>query len=191
MSRIPDKCRSSRRSWCQSCLCKMWAVGVAIIPIVNGCTEQAKRSPSNQNEASSRDHVDENDAIRTSPTKKSSELLFLESKPLSIEPELLRGKWLMVIYSTLSAEDISTAHRCPEIARRLDGELRVAVRRTRDFTETGKWLPRYDEMEPHASPLWVLMRDGVVMGWYAGGMSDAEAIAFVHSGLKLEPSPTK
>ena len=109
---------------------------------------------------------------------KPDDLLILDASPPAIEPELLSGRWLIVVFSILSNEDVSTAYRCRKLTSKLAGIAKIAIRPTMDFHETGEWLPGYDRMAYHATPLWIIIENGIVVRWHGGGMNDQLAIEF-------------
>lgn len=116
---------------------------------------------------------------------KPDNLTLLDSHPSDVEPELLHGRWLIVVYSTLNAHDVRTAIDSAQIARQLNGVAKVAIRPTRAFDkDSTNWIPKYrqiegiDEMAGIYSPLWLLMANGSVARWDRGKKGIADAVDF-------------
>ncbi len=109
---------------------------------------------------------------------KPENLVLLDSHPEVIEPALSRGRWLVLVYSLLNSSDLRQANDCRELATRLEGVCKVAIRPTMDFTETTKWLPGIDDEIEGRHGLWFLLQDGVVIRVDAGYKTDDELIEF-------------
>jgi len=113
--------------------------------------------------------------VHVSMRHKPDNLTLLDSDPPKIELELLRGRWLIIVYSTLNSHDVAIAAASGELASKLIGVRKVAIRPTRDFKESRTWIPGYEqtqdieEMEGIVMPLWLLMDDGAIMRWHRGG----------------------
>lgn len=115
-------------------------------------------------------HVEMND--------KPDNLVLLVSHPEVIESELTRGMWLVLVYSLLSTDSVRAAHNSPDLARQLTGIARVAIRPTKAFEETKKWLPDYKRESQKGHPFWVVIEDGIAIRRFEGWMDNGEAAQF-------------
>lgn len=127
--------------------------------------------------------LSEDGSIRVSFRDQVENLTCLEFNPSEIESELLHGRWLVIVFSTLSAPDVRSAAKSREFAGRLRNVARVAIRPTRDFTEARKWIPDYEQIEGIdvenvTTPLWLLIENGKVVRWHRGLMENQQVIEF-------------
>ena len=109
---------------------------------------------------------------------KPDNLVLLVSHPEAIEPELTRGRWLVLLYSLLSSDSVRAAINSPDLARQLTGIARVAIRPTMHFDETRKWLPDYERVAQKGHPFWVLIEDGIAIRRFEGWMNNEDAARF-------------
>jgi hypothetical protein len=98
----------------------------------------------------------------------------LGSAPQSRESFLDSGNWLILTYSRLSAIDVASIRTAVEAADRLEGIADVGVRPSVDFSDLPRWCPECGEGV--ASPIWIVLRDGVVL-WEGRGPVDAAQVA--------------
>ncbi|MGL4551883.1 MAG: hypothetical protein ACRC33_11955 [Gemmataceae bacterium] len=103
----------------------------------------------------------------------------LTHAPRVLEPELVSGKWLVLVCTVNSVPDtqcIGVALRAAQVRR---GKLRLGVRPAVLFhEETARWFPKY--AITHASPLWILFEDGKLIRWHVGPKTDAELADFLN-----------
>lgn len=120
---------------------------------------------------------------------KPSNLTLLVSHPDVIEPELTRGRWLILVFSLLNADDIHQAISSPELSTRLDGICRVAVRPSLHFEETPKWLPEVEDDLRSRHGLWFLLEGGVVIRYSSGFQGHDDLIRFAQMGRATQDRP--
>jgi hypothetical protein len=98
--------------------------------------------------------------------------------PDAREPELRRGTWLILNFAIASVPDarsVVTAVRC---ANRLGQTVSVGVRPFSSYDELKSWCPQY--VRPSAeSPLWIVMKDGEILGDLSGVQTEDTLLAFV------------
>ncbi len=109
---------------------------------------------------------------------KPDNLVLLVSHPEVIEPELTRGRWLVLLYSVLSSDSVKAAYNSPDLARRLTGIAGVAIRATNAFEGTTKWLPDFERYSLKGHPFWFVFENGIVVRRYEGWMDIDEAVRF-------------
>jgi len=134
--------------------------------------EQESRShwARHSKDSAGRFHVEMND--------QPDNLVLLVSHPEAIEPELTRGRWLVLVYSLLSTDSLRAAQNSPDLARQLSGIARVAIRPTMHFDETKKWLPDYERVAQKGHPFWVVIEDGIAIRRFEGSMDNEQAVQF-------------
>lgn len=121
--------------------------------------------------------------IHVEMTDQPDNLVLLVSHPEVIEPELTRGRWLVLVYSLLSSDSVRAAYNSPGLARQLAGFARVAIRPTMHFDETKKWLPDYERVAQKGHPFWVVIEDGIAIRRFEGWMDNDQAADFAQ-GLR-------
>ena len=109
---------------------------------------------------------------------KPDNLVLLVSHPEAIEPELTRGRWLVLLYSLLSSDSVRAAINSPDLAQQLTDISQVAIRPTMDFEETRKWLPDFERYSMKGHPFWFIIEDGIVIRRYEGWMDNKDAAQF-------------
>jgi hypothetical protein len=131
------------------------------------------------------------------PVDEPSWIVPLPIAPPSIEDGLRRGRWLVVSMSVWSMHDMRAGHRAIEIVNRRGGLLNLGLRPFDYPQEHAAWVPDFDATliedqaeivasEQHdlrevvitgradASPMWVTLLDGRVVGLRCGQLSDTE-----------------
>jgi hypothetical protein len=106
----------------------------------------------------------------------------LEMAPKAREPELDRGTWLVLVFAVVSVPDtrcILTAVSSGEELKRIE----VGLRPFADYDDTKTWYGEYGSIE---SPLWLVMRNGKVLGSKKGVHSKVEILDFIKGALALD-----
>ena len=147
-----------------------------------GCTDNSLPPPSHKavTSAGRIQHSRESDGrIQVKNLDNVDNLLILQSNPQVIDPELQKGRWLLLVYSVLSVQDVDAANRCAGLAHKLTGDLKVAMRPITTFEEPERWLPDYQKIRGDAgTPWWIIMDSGRVVRWKNGWMSNEEVVVF-------------
>lgn len=135
----------------------------------------------------------------------------LQIAPTSLEDEMEKGKWLVVSMSVWSMHDIQAGHRAIEVIRQRGGLVKLGLRPFNDPRENMAWIPgsrfRSSAEQLHvsvsdrdgfrqvtlqgnvdASPIWILLSEGEVVGVRHGRLSAIEIDEFVSELLPDNPA---
>lgn len=120
---------------------------------------------------------------------KPANLFVLESYPPTMEPEVTHGRWLVIVWSVYSGQDVHVARSSREIANQLADDCKVGIRPTRSFEDLSSWLSEHESIDHHtATPLWLVLEEGKVIDWTGGMMKADDAKEFVKKtyGSRIE-----
>jgi hypothetical protein len=98
------------------------------------------------------------------------------------EAELGQGLWLVLASATYSGPDRFAIRFAVEVARMLEGQIQVGIRPFDRREEFRTWCPALEEK--HGSPIWLLFRDGELLGHRAGVYYPHDVIKWVS---QIEP----
>ena len=100
----------------------------------------------------------------------------LDPAPSRMEPVIKQGKWLILVFSTLSVPDVDCAADAIYAFENRTDDIHLGLRPFRRYKETEPWYGPYGSTE---SPLWILYNNGKVIKSTKGRLSKDEIRSFV------------
>lgn len=95
----------------------------------------------------------------------------------SREPELARGRWLVLAFPAWSVPGIATIGTALEVARRFGGSLQLGIRPFDDPEEHRGW--QHGLEDTGGDPVWVVLHDGIGCLTLTGHLSAEELVASI------------
>jgi len=127
----------------------------------------------------------------------------LPMAPAKLEPELTRGDWLVLVFAVWSMKDIKAIQTAIEFAKKRNGEFKLGIRPFDRHEELKSWAPMshlphhesttlaergpatspelFISSDRSRSPLWLFLKDGVLIGEAAGPLSQDALAASIRS----------
>ena len=105
--------------------------------------------------------------------------------PAAREPELERGNWLVLAFAVVSVPDVACIPRAVQAVQTFEGKVQLGIRPFNDYDESRTWYQAYGNPE---SPLWLVVRNGVVVHEEKGPRSVEQVVNFVKTSFS-SPSP--
>lgn len=93
------------------------------------------------------------------------------------EPELARGRWLVLAFPAWSVPGIAAIGTALDTARRFGGSLQVGIRPFDDPEEHRAWLHGLDYTD--SDPVWVVLTDGTPCLTLHGHLTEEELVASI------------
>jgi hypothetical protein len=88
-------------------------------------------------------------------------IVALTMAPDELEPELRYGSWILLAFAIWSGPDRIAVGDAISLAKALAGGVRLGIRPFDDHAEFSRWCPQVNEK--HASPIWLVLRDGLLI----------------------------
>lgn len=79
--------------------------------------------------------------------------------PEKLEPHLLEGKWVVLLFAIYGPRDIKAIKLTDQAARKLEHPVKVGFRPYYFYEENVKWFPEYRDYHP-SSPVWIIYENG-------------------------------
>jgi len=90
----------------------------------------------------------------------------LPMAPSELEPILCRNLWLILVVAVWSGPDLAAMETASSVGKKLRGAVHVGLRPFDSHREITPWCPGVAEQ--HASPIWLILKDGRLLAERAG-----------------------
>lgn len=90
----------------------------------------------------------------------------LEAAPITREPELHKGRWLVMCFAAWSVPDIQAIQIALDTVKHFDGSVNLGLRPFDTQDEHAVWCPVI--AQETRSPLWIVLHDGTVFATLTG-----------------------
>ena len=97
----------------------------------------------------------------------------------SREPELARGRWLVLAFPAWSAPGVAAIGTALDAARHFDGSVQLGIRPFDDPGEHAAWLLGPGDVG--SDPIWVLLQDGSTHLTRRGHLSQEALVASIEA----------
>ncbi len=105
----------------------------------------------------------------------------LDAAPVTREPMLEQGRWLILAFARWSKHDINAVSAALEAVRHFGGAVQLGARPYDDPEEHRTWLPEI--ADETGSPAWALLENGVVRHRCSGPRSREALIDAISTHL--------
>lgn len=105
----------------------------------------------------------------------------LPMSPNHREPELATGSWVIVSVALWSGPDRACIQVALNAVRNLVGSIELGLRMFNDFSEFDTWYPELTNRT--TSPVWVFIKEGILMGHHSGLLNETQLQAMIESHL--------
>jgi hypothetical protein len=105
----------------------------------------------------------------------------LRMAPPAREQELSQGTWLVMASGVFSQTDVNCIGVAVRCLAPYGGKIKLGVRPFCQYEEMLSWFPDY--RDEHASPLWIVFKNGKVLAWDAGDKSQEKLNEFIKRTL--------
>lgn len=95
----------------------------------------------------------------------------------SREPELARGRWLVLAFPAWSVPGVAAIGTALEVARRFGGSLSVGIRPFDDPEEHRGW--QHGLEDTGGDPVWVVLQDGTPCLTLSGHLTEEELVTSI------------
>jgi hypothetical protein len=95
----------------------------------------------------------------------------------SREPELARGRWLVLAFPAWSVPGVAAIGTALDTARRFGGSLQLGIRPFDDPEEHRAWQPGIEDAG--GDPVWVVLQNGIPCLTRSGHLTEDELVASI------------
>ena len=101
----------------------------------------------------------------------------LDASVGSREPELARGRWLVLAFPAWSVPGVAAIGTALDTARHFGGSLQLGIRPFDDPGEHRAWQPGLEDTG--GDPVWVVLQDGTPCLTRSGHLTEDELVASI------------
>jgi hypothetical protein len=101
----------------------------------------------------------------------------LDAAVRSREPELARGRWLVLAFPAWSVPGVAAVGTALDTARRFGGSLQLGIRPFDDPEEHRAWQPGLEGAG--GDPVWMVLQDGIPCLIQSGHLTEDELVASI------------